>query len=155
MSSMYFDHETGILTVEGSENEDSFTMHEYQHSDGTRYGIASLIERRKDTKEILTNVSLDFPLSKFKQVVARGRGGKDVIAVYTGTPLVAWGGSGDDWLIGGNAADYLHGGEGVDRLEGFNGNDTLKGGNGMDFLYGGAGKDSLEGGNGKDYLHQD
>ena len=64
----------------------------------------------------------------------------------------AWGGSGNDSLIGNQADNVLRGYAGNDRLEGLEGNDVLDGGAGNDTLKGGAGADELLGGDGDDLL---
>ncbi|MFV1786255.1 M10 family metallopeptidase C-terminal domain-containing protein, partial [Phaeobacter sp. Ax4a-4b] len=82
----------------------------------------------------------------------------------------AWGGVGNDHLIGNGAAntlvgnagrdtlagarnsDVLIGGQGSDRLQGGKGHDLLEGGRGRDTLKGGAGQDTLEGGGGNDRM---
>jgi subtilisin-like proprotein convertase family protein len=62
----------------------------------------------------------------------------------------AYGGDGNDTLIGSAAANVLYAARGNDRLEGAGGADVLSGGDGNDTLYGGAGNDTLWGGNGLD-----
>ena len=56
-------------------------------------------------------------------------------------PVNAYGGDGDDRLIGSAGANHLEGGNGRDTLEGGSGDDILVGGVGGDMLYGGAGSD--------------
>ncbi len=68
------------------------------------------------------------------------------------TRIEAFGGKGDDVLIGGSAQDLLEGGKGDDVLEGGAGNDELDGGAGDDVLEGGRGNDLLKGGAGDDQL---
>jgi Ca2+-binding RTX toxin-like protein len=62
----------------------------------------------------------------------------------------AWGGAGNDDLLGNSAANYLLGNGGQDTMDGAAGADTLDGGYGDDQLLGGAGADSLVGGLGND-----
>ena len=64
----------------------------------------------------------------------------------------AFGGRGDDVLIGTSATDILAGGAGADRILGNGGSDTLIGNAGADLLIGGTGNDSLEGDSGNDVL---
>jgi Ca2+-binding RTX toxin-like protein len=73
----------------------------------------------------------------------------------------AYGGSGNDVLVGNASKNYLSGNGGDDTLEGFgeidtlNGGldqDTLSGGEASDVLFGGAGNDTLRGGPGGDSL---
>lgn len=66
----------------------------------------------------------------------------------------AYGGDGQDTLVGFDGADYFDGGAGDDELYGASGNDTLLGGQGHDRLIGGAGMDQLSGGPGNDALIQ-
>lgn len=53
----------------------------------------------------------------------------------------AWGGEGNDRLIGGGSANYMDGGDGDDTIDGGAGDDRLIGGGGPDTLTGGAGAD--------------
>ncbi|MEL7301260.1 MAG: M10 family metallopeptidase C-terminal domain-containing protein [Pseudomonadota bacterium] len=73
----------------------------------------------------------------------------------------AWGGNGDDEIIGnaadnrlsgGRGEDTMSGGDGEDRLFGRSGRDLLDGGDGNDRLQGGNGGDTVTGGEGKDVL---
>lgn len=63
-------------------------------------------------------------------------------------PTFAYGGEGNDTLMGANAQDALYGEGGDDKLYGNDGVDTLIGGNGWDELHGGNGGDWLDGGAG-------
>jgi Ca2+-binding RTX toxin-like protein len=65
----------------------------------------------------------------------------------------AYGGDGDDTLIGSAAANVLYAARGNDVLYGAGGADTVSGGPGDDTLYGGAGDDELWGGAGNDTFH--
>ncbi|MBB5206399.1 Ca2+-binding RTX toxin-like protein [Inhella inkyongensis] len=62
----------------------------------------------------------------------------------------AFGGAGDDRLVGNALANVLDGGAGADSLSGGAGDDLLRGGEGADQLEGGAGADTLDGGQGAD-----
>ncbi|SDT22309.1 serralysin [Pseudomonas asplenii] len=62
----------------------------------------------------------------------------------------AYGGSGNDLMIGNEADNLLKGGDGDDTLLGDLGNDFLYGDAGNDVLHGGVGLDRLEGGSGRD-----
>lgn len=65
--------------------------------------------------------------------------------VTTGSAAVienAYGGDGNDTLIGNGADNHFSGGRGDDTLEGRNGNDVLFGGQGTDTLIGGIGDDT-------------
>ena len=81
-----------------------------------------------------------------------GRDGDDVIK--TNGSIVAWGGAGNDRIIGHTIAtdEQLYGDAGDDILLGLGGVDILWGGVGNDHLYGGLGVDTLYGGAGDDIL---
>lgn len=67
----------------------------------------------------------------------------------------AFGGDGDDLIIGNSADNILDGGRGNDQLKGMAGDDSLLGGKGDDQLLGGLGKDHLTGGAGHDtFIYQ-
>jgi Ca2+-binding RTX toxin-like protein len=76
-------------------------------------------------------------------VVFRGFAGNDLFINETALKVTAFGGSGNDVLIGGGGRDTLFGGKG---------NDDLVGRGLGDFLFGGAGADALSGGYGHDWL---
>jgi Ca2+-binding RTX toxin-like protein len=86
------------------------------------------------------------------QIVFTGYGGDDSNSHSVAIPLRAYGGPGDDYLVGGAEDDLLYGDAGVDTLVGLDGNDSLIGGNDRDYLYGGNGNDVLYGVGGNDYL---
>ncbi|MCK0171547.1 M10 family metallopeptidase C-terminal domain-containing protein [Aliiroseovarius sp. S1123] len=65
------------------------------------------------------------------------------------------GGKGDDELTGGAGVDALRGGKGSDILYGSSGDDKIRGGGASDDIYGGAGDDWLKGGFGKDRFYFD
>src|SRR5262249_4297265 len=79
-----------------------------------------------------------------------GYGGDDYFNHYTGLPCWAYGGAGNDTLVGDSGADYLDGGAGDDKLYGYGGNDRLLGGAGQGALFGGPADDSPNGGPGSD-----
>ena len=64
----------------------------------------------------------------------------------------AFGGDGDDQILGNAAANNFHGGRGDDNITGLWGDDVLLGDAGDDFLDGGEGRDWLSGGHGHDHL---
>ena len=96
-----------------------------------------------------------------------GGGGNDEINGYLADPidqrggwsyyfqyesLIAYGGDGNDVIIGGSEADKLFGEDGDDVLVGYEGDDELKGGSGNDTLRGREGNDDIDGGDGDDYI---
>lgn len=86
------------------------------------------------------------------RITYRGQGGNDVFVNSTDLPVIAYGGDGDDQLVGGSAVDQLFGGDGNDSLFGNDGDDLLYGGNGDDFLDGGNGGDRIRGEDGADTI---
>ncbi|MBP7241446.1 M10 family metallopeptidase C-terminal domain-containing protein [Amaricoccus sp.] len=67
----------------------------------------------------------------------------------------AFGGSGDDDIIGNATANWLVGNAGDDDLVGFGGDDWLEGGDGNDWIDGGQGADVMIGGAGDDFYYVD
>jgi Ca2+-binding RTX toxin-like protein len=85
-----------------------------------------------------------------------GNKGDDKFSASTSQRVTAFGGEGNDQLMGSFGADKLNGGPGNDTLRGAPagglGNDTLIGEAGVDQLYGGNANDTLDGGAGADYI---
>jgi Ca2+-binding RTX toxin-like protein len=90
-----------------------------------------------------------------------GGSGSDRFTNGTSIRCSAYGGTGDDILIGGSNHDSLHGedgndrlsgGDGIDYLYGDGGNDRLHGDAGNDVIFANSGNDSLYGGDGNDRL---
>ncbi|MDC1231660.1 M57 family metalloprotease [Gammaproteobacteria bacterium] len=97
-----------------------------------------------------------------------GGGGDDEINGYLSDPidqqggwsyyfqyesLLAYGGAGNDVIIGGSEADKLYGEDGDDVLIGYEGDDELIGGTGNDILRGREGNDDIDGGDGNDFIN--
>lgn len=96
--------------------------------------------------ENIVVVTLNGRSEKFRQGLASqiaflGSPYADSFTNNTSLPCWAWGGNGNDILIGGSGNDYLAGEAGMDRLGGGAGNDQLEGGLDNDGLGGGAGND--------------
>jgi Ca2+-binding RTX toxin-like protein len=73
------------------------------------------------------------------------------------SPALAYGGNGDDTILGENQSETFFGGDGNDRIDGFEGNDLIFGGRGDDTLSAGTadtalGQSTLYGGDGNDRL---
>jgi FG-GAP repeat protein/hemolysin type calcium-binding protein len=79
-----------------------------------------------------------------------GPGNDEIVGSSMGNLL--YGGPGNDRLMGGSSADRLVGDDGADSLAGGPGNDLLFGGKGNDILHGDAGADLAYGGDGMDYV---
>ncbi|MFU1684397.1 M10 family metallopeptidase [Phaeobacter piscinae] len=82
---------------------------------------------------------------------AWGGAGNDHL-IGNGAPNELLGNAGRDTLAGARGGDELSGGQGSDRLQGGKGHDALEGGRGRDTLKGGAGQDRLDGGDGNDRM---
>lgn len=80
-----------------------------------------------------------------------GDDGRDLLRGDFGHDVIV-GHGGDDGLLGGNGFDRLRGQDGDDDLYGEQGNDTLRGAAGDDSLEGGTGADLVDGGSGRDTL---
>lgn len=109
-----------------------------------------------------TSLHRSFPASQVREILFTGGDGNDRLANQTGLPTRAWGGAGDDILVGGSGPDelvggpghdLLDGGAGADRIWGAEGNDLITGGSGDDQVWGGAGHDQIFGELGDDSLH--
>ena len=82
-----------------------------------------------------------------------GGAGNDLLdGTGTTTPLIGFGGVGNDSLSGGAGNDILYGDAGNDLLRGGDGIDFLFGGDGNDTLLGNRGNDTFTGGAGNDRL---
>ena len=81
-------------------------------------------------------------------------GGRLNMGIAYGTVVEnAYGGGGDDSVLGNDSRNLLRGGAGADNLSGDAGDDTLEGGAGSDRIGGDAGNDMLDGGAGRNYLY--
>ncbi|CAD5961554.1 calcium-binding protein [Planktothrix agardhii] len=65
---------------------------------------------------------------------------------------VAYGGGGDDQILGFQGNDQLYGGDGNDAINAGKGNDIIDGGGGDDFIFGDEGNDQILGAEGSDIL---
>ncbi len=79
-----------------------------------------------------------------------GYGGNDLISISSG---IAYGGDGNDSILGHGKQDILYGDDGNDIINGLNQDDKLYGGAGNDVLNGGLGYDTLTDGTGDDRLY--
>jgi hypothetical protein len=85
----------------------------------------------------------------------QGDGGDDTIIIGDSLPggyAEAYGGQGNDTVLGSEGFDRAVGEEGDDLLWGAGGNDDLRGGVGDDIISGGDGDDGLSGGTGNDEI---
>ena len=70
-------------------------------------------------------------------------------------PIIVYGGSGNDFIIGGQSGDEIYGEDGNDYIVGYEGNDIVRGGIGDDYLSGREGDDLLYGDAGNDVIRVD
>lgn len=138
LAGIFYDASTGIITVEGSELSDRVEVN---------WISASQIE-----VDFANVDQQNFEWSTASLLVFNGYAGDDRLENNTSVPTLAYGGPGQDVLVGGTAADRLLGGPGADQLKGRNGDDQLFGGDGPDELEGGHGHDQLFGNEGDDKL---
>lgn len=94
----------------------------------------------------------DHDLTPIRLIQFFGGSGNDTFANNSNVHCRAYGGDGNDILIGGSASDLLVGGPGDDDLDGQGGDDSIVGGLGDDALTGGDGNDVLVAGDGDDNL---
>jgi|GEM_PF-1725848 len=90
-----------------------------------------------------------------RQIHVRTHAGKDNITASADVqlPIVAWGGAGNDRLVGGSAIDTLFGQAGNDYIDGNLGDDVIEGGADDDVLYGRGGNDIINGWLGNDKIY--
>jgi hypothetical protein len=93
---------------------------------------------------------LEFAAKNVDKIKFIGNGGVDEFRNLTPIRSLAYGGSGNDSLVGTEGSDVFYGGAGHDALSGGTGDDSLYGDDGDDKLEGGHGDDLLRGGRGDD-----
>jgi Ca2+-binding RTX toxin-like protein len=138
LAGIAFDPISGVVTITGTEAND--------------ISIVSMLSDNQIRVTLAGHPRKDLPLADVNRVVFYGLEGDDYFRNDTWIPAEAFGGLGNDTLIGGWGNDILYGEEGDDNLQGRAGNDFLYGGDGDDRLVGGAGDDILLGGFGNDRL---
>jgi hypothetical protein len=148
MASIGFDNLTGVLTINGS-NEDDIAKVSVV---GTQ--IKATLDCYSTAPPNLSFFSSTkfFTASAVKEIKFYGFDGKDKFTNITAKKSYADGGLGDDKLNGGSNADYFVGNYGNDTMHGGFGNDTLWGSGGHDCISGDAGNDVLKGHGGNDTL---
>ena len=103
----------------------------------------------------LTHPNTTWTRSGVTGVKFYGNAGNDSFTTNVAVPASAFGGAGNDTLVGDAAADLLDGGDGNDNLYGYGGDDALYGGAGDDYLSGMGGTDYFNGGAGFDTYKDD
>ena len=111
---------------------------------GTTGNDTIVFAKEPDTTAVYVNGVDQGSFPRGLRLIAYGLGGNDNISSAVTSPVMFFGGEGNDVLNAGNGHGILVGG---------NGNDTeIVGANGRDLLIGGAGADSQRGGGGEDIL---
>jgi hypothetical protein len=131
---------TGTLIINGSDRPD-----------------VAVVQQVYDTVVVSTGDGYStsqraFSAGQVRRIAFVGRSGDDFFSNASNISSVAWGGAGNDRLVGGTGRDWLMGEAGVDFLFGQEGNDILSGGGDADYIEGGFGRDSLSGGSGDDVM---
>ncbi|KAA1419378.1 hypothetical protein F0U44_13150 [Nocardioides humilatus] len=102
--------------------------------------------------DALNGGSGDDYLNGVGDVPLQGNDGDDYIIIDNQTTSAsAYGGDGDDRIIGGDLGDLLNGGIGADFIDGHTGDDTIVGAAGADTLYACDGNDTVHAGPGDDW----
>ncbi len=145
----------GELTIQGSEQADSFTVESTAAGHWMVYASSSNSSYFVDPSVLPGMNSLNQFVGGIDRIVFEGGDGNDLLYVddTIQASVRASGGSGHDTLFGGGGRDYLYGGAGNDQLFGGSRSDQLYGEAGSDLLIGGTGGDQLYGGTGSDWLY--
>jgi Ca2+-binding RTX toxin-like protein len=137
MAAVFYDPDISVITIRGTQQADHISV--------IRRGDRILVQ--------LNDLRRWFAYSRPLSIQIEGRGGDDSIdTTYTPFNVQAFGGPGNDTIIGGYGKDIFYGGDGADRLIGNAGDDDLRGGGGRDRLIGVGGNDSLQGDGGDDQM---
>jgi Ca2+-binding RTX toxin-like protein len=128
---------SGLLSIIGTPHNDTATV------SVSTYNPSRL-------KVVLDGTTHTFNRSAVKSIFFDGKAGNDTFINNTSISSVAYGGVGNDKLIGGSGKDILLGGLGNDTIVGRSGNDYIDGGLGDDTDNGGAGDDIVNDDNGND-----
>ncbi|WP_118136708.1 calcium-binding protein [Oceanicella sp. SM1341] len=150
---MVWNNGDGSDVMEGGEGYDTAEANG-SSTGGDEFHITTVGDRVLFERVNFGPFSLD--IGSTERMIVNGLGGDDIIdasGLEAGSiKLLAYGGEGNDTLIGGAGADLLYGGSGDDHLEGEVGNDEMYGGNGRDTMEwdNGDGSDLMDGGNGFD-----
>jgi RTX calcium-binding nonapeptide repeat (4 copies) len=127
----------GVLQITGTRTAD--TVHVSQQGD-------QVLVQSSSAGDHGGPVTTRWDAAKVHSILFSGSDGNDFFENDTAIPCTAYGGAGNDTLIGGRGADRLFGDAGNDLLVGRGGHDTLYGGLGADTLVGSSGADALYGG---------
>jgi RTX calcium-binding nonapeptide repeat (4 copies)/Zincin-like metallopeptidase len=156
----------GTVTIHGTLDADRSTV----SVNASGQLVVDLV-RLDEAGNVQSSLQRVLSLAGITSVVFHGYDGDDRFSNYSAVPSTAYGGRGNDMLlgraavdqffgqlgndtlIGGAGNDILSGDEGIDTIRGGFGNDLLYGGRDIDYLYGEYGQDGLYGGDANDYLY--
>lgn len=149
-----------ILVATGAKNQSSASVDGGLGNDFIALGTTFVNTTSGDFLTYWHNLLNGLPVSQLQSVMVREP--SQNIDNYFRTYYHAWGGAGDDTILGSESHDIITGDDGNDYLfgegqedfmRGCAGNDVMSGGAGDDSVYGGLGHDYIEGGDGKDHLY--
>lgn len=159
--------EDGVVYLAGSDHNDRFRIENYVSPKNPEANQRAI----KVTYREGAGAEQTAYYSNVRRIVFHGYDGDDVIHNDSRYPLRAYGGGGNDELVGGDGDDVLFGEGGRDTLRGGGGDDHLYGGydwhapeagdrkpwhdRSDNVLHGGEGDDTLRGSKGEDTLHGD
>ena len=136
----------GDIYIQGTDRADKFTV---SYANG-KYSVKEFDITTAKVKKV---TSIAGSKVNGGDVYFYGYKGDDKFSANnTSLRVTAYGGEGNDELLGSYAADILSGGEGNDTLRSGPGNDKLYGNGGDDYLNGGIGDDVIDGGAGADQI---
>ena len=167
------DAQSGVMHIQGTDQADVVEVFVQDH--GTADPLDDLVSIKATNANGIQRTSGSFQYSadgtlRIKSLKFEGFGGDDKFTNRTTYRSEAFGGDGDDFMIGGSnvdrffgergndklfgggGSDFLNGGRDADALMGSGGNDMLLGGTHNDRIYGGWGDDVIRGGSGADYI---
>lgn len=162
MLSASFDAGTGVLTLVGTERNDTIALSPVKAGRTIVNGSVKVSG--------VAGVSRGQVFTGVRSVEIQALGGNDKVTIASGLKAVdgtalavlidagngqdvVQGGDGADTILGGAGKDVIRGGRGDDSIDGGGGGDNLQGDDGDDLVVGGVGKDQMRGGRGKDTLY--
>jgi hypothetical protein len=143
-----FDAATGVLGIKGGSNDDKAAVSIVGNQVKATLDYPQYLPGPKGLPgtTLMLHSEGSYDSSLVKQIVFYGLDGADEFVNNTAITSTAYGGNGDDHLVGGSTKDVLSGQAGNDTLEGGGGDDLLDGGTGNDtYVFSGSnlGSDTL------------
>ena len=149
MASISFNSMTGVLTINGSSEDDVAQVKVV----GSQIQANLTCYSTAPPNLSFFSDSKNYAYSSVKEIKFNGFDGDDKFTNSTAKKSTVDGGDGNDSLNGGSGADYFVGNYGDDVIHGNGGNDSLWGSGGHDKIYGDAGRDLIKGHGGNDSLY--